>query len=117
MIRFIVFLLIFSAPLFARDPRENKRIEALLGHVESLEEARFIRNGKAYDCDKAADHLRMKLRRAGERVKTAEQFIDGLATKSSFSGKPYRIRFADGSESESGPYFHRRLDSIDDAEG
>ncbi|MCH7225412.1 DUF5329 family protein [Haloferula sp. A504] len=109
------FLLFLCAalPLLARDAKEQARIDSLLGSIESLEGAKFIRNGKAHDADEAADHLRKKLDRAGDRVKTAEDFIDGLATKSSFSGKPYRIRFKDGSETATGPWLHGQLKEID----
>jgi len=116
MTRILAFLLALALPLLARDPKEDARIDALLSHVESLDGATFIRNGSEHDARKAAEHLRMKLGKAGERVKTAEDFIDGIATKSSFSGKPYRIRLKDGSEENSGPYLHRQLDAIDEQE-
>lgn len=113
MTRILALLFALALPLFARDAREDARIEALLKHVASLDGATFVRNGSEHDATKAADHLRMKLGKAGERVKTAEQFIDGIATKSSFSGKAYRIRFKDGAEKDSGPYLHAQLDKID----
>lgn len=113
MLRFLALLLALSLPVLARDAKEDARIDALLLRVESLEGAVFIRNGGEHDAKAAAEHLRMKLGKAGDRVKTAEQFIDGIATKSSLSGKPYRIRFADGSEKETGPWLHGQLKEID----
>jgi hypothetical protein len=115
MVRILTLLFALALPLLARDAREDARIDALLAHVASLDGATFIRNGGEHDAKKAAAHLRMKLDKAGERVKTAEQFIDGIATKSSLSGKPYRIRLRDGTEKESGPYLHRQLEAIDKA--
>ncbi len=112
--RLVLLLLMVAVPVLARDAKEDARIDALLGKIEALEGAKFIRNGTAHEAGEAADHLRMKLKRAGERVKTAEDFIDGLATKSSFSGKAYRIRFKDGSEKETGPWLHQQLKKIDD---
>jgi hypothetical protein len=57
----------------------------------------FHRNGKDHSPAEARDHLAMKLRRAGARIDDAENFIKHLATKSSWSGKPYSIRCADES--------------------
>lgn len=113
ILRLIALLLVTAVPLFAREAKEDARIDALLGRIAALEGAKFIRNGKAHDAGEAAEHLRKKLKRAGDRVKTAEDFIDGLATKSSFSGKPYRMRFKDGSETATGPWLHGQLKEID----
>jgi hypothetical protein len=88
---------------------EAQKIDALIGSVEHLSGAVFIRNGTEYDGHKAAAHLRRKLGAAGKRVGTAEQFIDYLATGSSMTGKPYKIRFADGRTVESATYFRAEL--------
>ena len=88
---------------------EAAKIQALIGSIEQLKGAVFIRNGSEYDGVKAAAHLRRKLDYAGSKVKTAEQFIDYLATGSSMSGKPYRIRFADGHSVDSAVYFREQL--------
>ena len=88
---------------------EAAKIQALIGSIEQLKGAVFIRNGSEYDGVKAAAHLRRKLDYAGSKVKTAEQFIDVLATGSSMSGKPYKIRFADGHSVESAVYFREQL--------
>jgi hypothetical protein len=81
--------------------------------VEVTKDVRFIRNGSDYDGPAAADHLRIKLRYAGSRIKTAQDFITYLASSSSASGKPYRIHFADGHEVDAGPYFRARLAEIE----
>jgi hypothetical protein len=88
---------------------EAAKIQALISSVEQLQGAVFIRNGSEYDGKKAAAHLRRKLDYAGGKVRTAEQFIDLLATGSSMTGKPYRIRFADGHSVESAVYFREQL--------
>ena len=92
---------------------EAAKIQALISSIEQLKGAVFIRNGSEYDSAKAAAHLRRKLDYAGSKVKTAEQFIDYLATGSSMSGKPYRIRFADGHSVESAVYFRERLRQLE----
>ena len=75
---------------------EAQTIDYLIASIESLKDAQFIRNDTAYDGKAAADHLRMKLRRAGSRVKSATDFIRYCASASSVSGKPYLIRYSDG---------------------
>lgn len=92
---------------------EAQRIEHLIRAVEELPNAKFVRNGSAYDAKAAAEHLRLKLRNAGARVKTAEDFIRFCASKSSVSGKPYRIRFADGTMQTSEAYLRARLNELD----
>ena len=88
---------------------EAAKIQSLIASIEQLQGAVFIRNGSEYDGAKAAAHLRRKLDYAGSKVKTAEQFIDLLATGSSMTGKPYKIRFADGHSVESAVYFREQL--------
>ncbi len=83
---------------------EAQKIDALILHVEKLQDAVFIRNGTEHSCRDAADHMRTKRRNAGSRIKTASDFIELAASKSSVSGKPYLIRFSDGREVEAGTY-------------
>ena len=52
----------------------------------------FTRNGTRHSAEEAAAHLTMKYERAGSRIKTAESFIDRLASESSWTGKPYLIQ-------------------------
>jgi hypothetical protein len=97
----------------AREQQEDSRITALIAAVESLQDAKFVRNGSEHDAKAAADHLRLKLGKAGERVKTAEEFIEGCASKSSFTGEKYLIRYADGKEVEAGTFLQDKLKEID----
>jgi len=94
-------------------PVEDARIEYLLAVVASLQDAQFIRNGKAYDSKAAVDHLRTKLRAAGSRVQTAEDFIRACASESSISGKPYEIRFADGTVLLAADFLRQKLLEFD----
>ena len=55
----------------------------------------FIRNGSRHDAEDAASHMRLKYRRGKRYATTAELFIERLASKSSFSGKPYAIECPD----------------------
>lgn len=55
---------------------------------------RFERNGRWYDAVRAEAHLRRKLPHylARARPATAEGFIAHVATRSSFTGRAYRVR-------------------------
>lgn len=92
---------------------ETQKIEKLIDSLESLQGATFIRNDESHTAAEAADHLRSKWKWAGNRITTAEQFIDQLATRSSQSGKPYIIRMADDTEVEAGPYLLEVLGKIE----
>ena len=108
-----MFLITPPALIQAPDAEASK-IEALIQAVAKLQDqATFIRNGTAYDAKAAADHLRLKWKNAGRRVKTAQDFIRGCATGSSMSGQPYRIRFQDGREITSADFFWTELKKVD----
>jgi hypothetical protein len=94
---------------------EAAKIQALIGSIEHLNGAVFIRNGTEHDASEAAAHLRRKLDYAGSKVKTAQQFIDKLATGSSMTGKPYKIRFADGRTVDSASFFREQLRKLEAA--
>ena len=108
-------LLLLPVLLSAREPREQARIDGLIAAVENLKGGVFIRNGSEFDAAKAAGHLRLKLTNAGERVKTAEEFIEGLASRSTMTGQAYRIRLANGKEEDAAAFFRARLAEIDQA--
>jgi hypothetical protein len=100
-----------------RSPVENARIEYLLGIVASLHDAQFIRNGTSYDSAAAVKHLRLKLRAASSRIKTAEDFISYCASASSVSGRPYEIRFPDGQVVLSADFLRQKLLEFDKENG
>lgn len=104
-----IFLLPFAhAATAAPVAAEQARIEYLIRSIAALEGAVFIRNGSSYSAADAADHLRLKLSKAGARVATAEDFIVLCGAKSSTSGQPYRIRYADGREVTSEAFLRER---------
>ena len=92
---------------------EREKIERLLASIESAEGDVFIRNGVEHAAKDAAEHLRSKWQAAGEQVKTAEEFIDTIATKSSLSGAAYRVRRADGTEVLASEYLREKLSDIE----
>ena len=117
--RYILSILVFAIAAHAQagtpTPLENQKIQYLISTIESLPNAQFVRNGTAYDAKSAADHLRLKLRRAGSRVATAEDFIQVCASVSSVSGSPYQIRFADGSTMTSEVFLRQKLREFEQA--
>lgn len=92
---------------------ETKKIEMLIDAVERLDGAKFIRNGSDYAPDEAASHLRRKWEAAGDRVKTADAFIEHLGARSSATGEPYQIRKADGEVIESETFLRETLAEIE----
>ncbi len=91
---------------------ETEKIEALIKHVAGLADAKFVRNGTEYDAPTAAKFLRRKWESQKDEIKTAQEFIDKAASESSTSGKPYLIRFKDGTETKSGEYLKAQLKKL-----
>ena len=107
-------LVVSPCPSSAEDLAETERhtIEALIASVAALGDATFIRNGKSYDAASAARFLREKWESREDEVRTAEDFIERVASFSSTTSKPYRIRFADGREIPSADYLRAELAKI-----
>ena len=105
----LIFLVLFATPAFAQQDVEQHKIAYLIASIAALQDATFIRNGQEYNAERAAEHLRLKLRYAGERAKTAEDFIAYCATGSSMSGAKYAIRFHDGRTIDSATFLHNKL--------
>lgn len=102
-----LFLLCCHVALSAAEsapPTEKAKIEALIAHVQGLEDATFVRNGSDYSAANAAKFLRAKWQRHEKEVTTAAEFIAKVASASGTSGKAYLIRFKDGKETPCGEY-------------
>ena len=115
--------LVTAALLFAGTPVSasggsadmQTEIDRLLAEVESSD-CVFIRNGREHSADAAADHLRMKRRRGKRYFDSTETFIERLASRSSWSGRDYRIR-CDGETVTAAEWFADRLKRIRSAQG
>lgn len=77
----------------APPPIAVAEINYLLGFIDRSG-CKFYRNGSWYDSHRAQSHLRSKYDylAARDRVKSAEDFIEQAATKSSMSGEDYQIQ-------------------------
>ncbi|WP_299755232.1 DUF5329 family protein [uncultured Pontibacter sp.] len=75
---------------------EDQKVERLIQFIAKMDGATFIRNGSEHTCRQAAEHLESKWEKHRDSIKTAKGFVEELASRSGLSGKPYQIRFADG---------------------
>lgn len=69
----------------------------------------FVRNGKSHSAEEARSHLSMKYRRGSKYAGSAEKFIERLASKSSFSGKPYYMECEGEPRQEAGVWLSEQL--------
>ncbi|MGC1322266.1 MAG: DUF5329 domain-containing protein [Candidatus Udaeobacter sp.] len=106
---FSVFILLLTVVIaFGFDAQTRAEIDELISFVQTSG-VRFIRNGTEYSAAEGAQHLRDKLAKAGDRVKTTDDFIAGIASKSYISGKPYLVKFADGHTQPTGDWLRAHL--------
>jgi Family of unknown function (DUF5329) len=106
----ILALLLGAAQTQAKaDAQATLEIEYLLDFV-ATSGCQFTRNGSAHDPEGAAEHLRLKFRKGGKYVDTAEHFIDRLASESSWTGRDYSVN-CDGETFATGPWLHEALEN------
>ncbi|MBN2435006.1 MAG: DUF5329 family protein [Spirochaetes bacterium] len=91
------------------DMSEEQKINYLIQCVINLKDAQFVRNGKSYDSIAAGNHLKMKREKAGTRIKTVNDFIEKLASRSLLSGKPYLIIYKSGREIDAETFYRQCL--------
>ncbi len=75
----------------------------------------FIRNGKRHSARDASAHLKSKWRHNAHLIDSTEEFIEKIASKSSISGKPYRIRCRGQTEQTTGEWLSRLLEIYKDS--
>jgi hypothetical protein len=71
-------------------------ISHLLNYIETSD-CVFIRNNTRHTPKKAVAHIKRKYNYLKKRITTTDDFIEGAATRSSLSGKPY-MSICDGRE-------------------
>jgi Family of unknown function (DUF5329) len=86
---------LFLLPVARAETPTNVQTEInfLLGFIEGSG-CVFYRNGTWHDSKAAQVHLREKYNylMTANKIDTTEDFIEKVATKSSFSGQPYQVR-------------------------
>jgi len=112
-----VTLIFFSGISARAQMSEDAKIEQLLAAVKQApEDARFLRNGNEYGREQAAEHLRRKYQRGKKYAGTARLFIENIASKSSFTGVEYHIRFVDGTTMTTREFFTEELKKIESSQ-
>ena len=107
----IFMLLLTAAIALALDAQTKAEIDELISYV-GTSGVRFIRNGTEYSGAEGAQHLRDKLAKAGNRVKTTEDFITGVASTSYITRKPYLVKFTDGHTQPMGDWLLAHLAEV-----
>lgn len=95
-------------------PPVRAEIDALLGRI-TASNCQFERNRSWHDAARARAHLLRKLEYIEKRTETitrTEQFIEHAASKSSFTGRPYRVRCGNGEPVESRAWLMRELQTL-----
>ncbi|BBU82113.1 hypothetical protein EIMP300_35130 [Escherichia coli] len=91
----------------------GKCINAMLEGLAQKKDLIFVRNGDEHTCDEAVSHLRLKLGNTRNRIDTAEQFIDKVASSSSITGKPYIVKMPGKSDENAQPFLHALIAQTD----
>ena len=73
------------------DAAAQREIDHLLAYVASSG-CRFVRGGVEHDAREARDHLALKLDVARPLLGSADAFVERVASASSLTGEPYRVR-------------------------
>jgi hypothetical protein len=106
----LIGLLIPAISFAAPTPKAKQEINALIGAL-ATSKCEFQRNGKWYGAEDARSHLQRKydylLRK--NLADTAEQFIERAASRSSMSGREYRVRCPGQADQSSASWFQAQL--------
>jgi hypothetical protein len=106
----IIFLSRWQPAQAAPPPIAVDEINYLLGFIDRSG-CKFYRNGSWYDSHRAQSHLRDKYNYLAARgaIKTAEDFIEQAASRSSMSGEEYQIQCEAGPVVPSGLWLRTAL--------
>jgi hypothetical protein len=112
MIRVLVLMILLTGPIAAAlaDTAADTEIRALIQAVAESG-CEFNRNGSVHSAEAAAEHLELKYSRGKRYAHSAEAFIERLASKSSWSGKPYQM-VCDGEEQPAGDWLTATLEEF-----
>ena len=109
----LLLLLILLAGCIATvraDATADEEIRALIQAVADSG-CEFNRNGSLHSAETAAEHLELKYSRGKRYADTAETFIEQLASRSSWSGKPYQM-ICDGEAQTAGDWLTATLEEL-----
>ncbi len=108
----IAFLMMFI-PIFAiaETDQVQSEIDHLIMYIRNSD-CKFIRNGQEHSPEEAVEHILKKFDYFKARITTTEQFIDNCATKSTLSGKLYKIGCPDQEAVESKHWLLKELNKL-----
>ena len=106
-----VTAMLAASLVFADSPDMETEVDVLLTAI-GQSNCEFIRNNKPHSATEAESHLRMKFRRGRKYFDTSEQFIERIASKSSWSSDPYWINCPGALKQLSGEWLTQRLAEI-----
>ena len=103
----LVVTLLMTLPAYAKlTAHEEARINAMLEGLAQKKDLIFERNGDEHTCDEAVSHLRLKLGNTRNRIDTAEQFIDKVASS-------YIVKIPGKSDENAQPFLHALIAQTD----
>ena len=109
LIKYLRGFLLLSMVLLSTTANANDaEVEHLLSAVGSSN-CLFIRNGTEHPPAEAESHLRMKYRKGARYISSADDFITRIASKSSWSGKPYQIQCPNKESEPSSQWLNNQL--------
>ena len=106
----LLILLLGSITTARADTHADAEIQALIQAVAESE-CEFNRNGSLHSAETAAEHLELKYSRGKRYADSAEAFVERLASKSSWSGKPYQM-ICDGETQPASEWLTVRLEAL-----
>ena len=109
----LVGLFVLPAIAQSLDAAEEQKIDTLIRLVSSLQQEKFIRNGKEYDTAKAVELIKYKYYKEKPSLKNATEFIEKCAAKSNTTGSPYQIKFQDGHVQNSEEFLKGKLADLE----
>jgi len=108
LILFAAVMMLGNATAQADASNMDAEIDFLLDTVVTSN-CVFIRNGSEYKSEAARDHLQMKRERGKRYFDNTEEFIERLASKSSWSGKAYLIQCGNAPQQTTNSWFNALL--------
>lgn len=94
LLSIVLMLSVFSIGSVSAKTDVATDIEYLLSFIEQSE-CVFIRNGSEYAAPDARKHIERKYEYLKSRINSASDFIELAASKSSFSGRAYKVKCDD----------------------
>ena len=113
--RHLLLTVLLYAALMSSTYAQTDAEAEITALIEAVRESgcEFNRNGSLHSAEAAAEHLELKYSRGKRYADSAEAFIERLASKSSWSGKPYEM-ICDGETQPAGDWLTATLVALRD---